>query len=204
MIRYLNEECTEYSWKIISVGGKGLKELSQIALNQQQLDNYQATLLVGGICEITRRDTVGRKIVMRNMDHNVLVERIFNRIVENIKKLKSKCELTILTTTYGLDLARYNMYLYGHYDNENHQADQHKLEVTVELVNARIAKINTESNLTTIRLGNAIHHKRSGGKMKSSYSKLWDGCHPGDEILEKNAKLILGAIKRYIPSGSTN
>lgn len=196
--RFLSLQKTGYKWQIQVLRGKGLKELLVAAHEMQARCDYQAILIMGGICDITKRDTRGRKVVMRGMVKEYLVQSKFEEIDYILKKVCENNRIVLLATTYGVDLQYYNWHLYGDDCCFIIPSEQNRLEETVDLYNKYIADNNATRGMATIRLGSKIHHPRPKGKMSSNYSLLWDGCHPDFQMLDMNAEKIVRVVDRYL------
>lgn len=195
---YLNHEITGMNWKIRICPGRGIQELINTAMNETSIDDFHAILIAGGICNITRRDVIGERISVRTSEMSVLVNSVFSEITEDLIRLRQRSKVTLLASTYGLDLPRYNRAIYGRYSNYNHEVDQRKLEHTVDMFNKKVSDCNRENGVLTVRLGNKIHHISKGGKIKTSYERLWDGCHPDDIMIGQNAEEILKVVTRAL------
>lgn len=195
----LSREC-DCEWEVIILEGKGMYQLSLAARAEITRKKYDIAVLVGGICDITRRNKQKREITVRTTDKEEQVRKVFNRMEENLKEIRKLASVTLIATTYGLDLPAYNFKLYGKYVNPFHTEDQRKVSDTVCIFNEYVTAINAWNHLGTIHLGNKIHHRRPNGSIASSYKSLWDGCHPDLEMVVANAKDIWKIVRRYVRS----
>ena len=77
---------------------------------------------------------------------------------------------------------------------------QHFLNETLEIVNNEIFAINEENLVMTPHLAGHITTKRGEGEgHRVRYSRLWDGCHPVDPVIENWEKSLyrIMAINRH-------
>lgn len=140
---------------------------------------YKYILVVGGICDLTRY----RKLPSRQIS---LAYTTLESITDNFQRLYSLFRDTVslftnipivMSTICGIHLSRY-------VDEEACilQSQQNVLDTAIPLINVVIKEIGSIHKLPVIDLAKFIHHsKGKGGVYRTRYSRLHDGCHPGEE-----------------------
>lgn len=198
MEHMLQTKSAEYKWEVRVKGGRGIRELIEAAYKEIIPQDYSLIIIMGGICDITRRDKAGRKIAVRSTETDDIITRVFTEAQRGMEMLTELNRKILITATYGVDLEVYNKHMYGRYVNAEHKKDQHKIAITVDAYNKRIAAINTQKGFPTIRLGNGIHSVRKNGSVNTTYKKLRDGCHPSGEMLKTNVQAIIKGVRKMM------
>lgn len=189
-------------WDVIIYKGKGMMRLVDQAIKSGYKRNYSIIIIMGGICDLTMLSWRERFVRARLTDSDETVEGIFQDVKPAIDLLRTITGKVLIAATYGVDLMKFNTKLFGEggyggvRDIAKRRADQRKVDYSVDMFNKRVAEINANERLPTIRLGNKVHHRRRSGEQYTTYKLLDDGCHPGDEMVEYNATLMCAALDR--------
>lgn len=186
-------------WTVKVHKGKGMMKLVDAAIKHSYRQGYNTVIIMGGICDVTNLILSERIVRVRRAPKAELVDRVFEEIHPALELLRSITNRVLLAATYGVEMRRFNIRMFGSYDMEGTQEgrdEQYKVDMTVDLFNKRVADINAASSQPTIRLGNRVHHRRKNGAVYTTYQLLSDGCHPGTELLEAHAKSIGNTIER--------
>lgn len=150
------------------------RELARILRYQK----YSAILLCG-ICSITRKRRDGR-ILLREYN----IESAVNHVIDDFYSLLvTTREYTqapvVICPTMGIDLIKYSSFDWFSFK------DQKVLDSIINKINLQIRGINRLNKLTTPDLSSRVHRcSGHGGKYRSHYGHLWDGCHPS-HLLKK-------------------
>lgn len=106
---------------------------------------------------------------------------------EILKSFKEECDLLngiqtsapiLLTPIVGIDLIRYA----GQWDDSLYEMQPLVDEVTM-MINGYIRKANNSRGLPTPNTSSCVHRCRGKDKgYRTHYQKLFDGCHPVDEV----------------------
>lgn len=152
------------------------RELSRIT---KRTDRYSAIFVICGICSITRKRSDGR-ILLGNYNVESTVNYViddFYSLIVNVRVFTSAP--IIICPIVGVDLMRYSSHDWFSFK------DQPILDCIVNKVNLQIRGINRLNGLTTPDLSSKVHHcSGHGGKYRSHYGHLWDGCHPSHHLRE--------------------
>lgn len=93
----------------------------------------------------------------------------------------------ILAPTVGI-----NMTAYAGYHNAALFAQQPIVDNAVTQINRFIRETNAQNGLMTPNTSTCIHRSRGKGKgYRTHYIKLYDGCHPSDEVKSNWAEAII-------------
>lgn len=144
---------------------------------------YQLVIIHGGLCNITKIEYMPYRAAVLQMD----------TVGELLDKFKNDCENQIVinanipvlfSPVVGIDLVRYA----GHW-NESLFKMQPVIDEVITEINTYIRTFNCERGLPTPNTSSCIHRCRGKDKgYRTHYQKLYDGCHPSDEIKEIWAK----------------
>lgn len=151
---------------------------------------YSLAVVFGGICDITK---------ISYMPYRAAIPRM-ETASELIENFKSSCEGAnifipnipiLLTPIVGIDLIQYA----GHWD-ESLFGMQPMIDDVVPVVNSFIKSHNRDRGLPTPNKASCIHRCRGKNKgHRTHYQKLYDGCHPTEEVKENWAKAISECCK---------
>lgn len=140
---------------------------------------YKYILVVGGVCDLTRyRKSPTRQIslaytTLESMTDNF--QRLYSLFRDTVSLFTSIP--VVMTTICGIHLSRY----VGD-DACLLQAQQKVLDTAIPLINVVIKEIGSIHSLPVVDLAKFIHDsKGKGGVYRTRYSRLHDGCHPGEE-----------------------
>lgn len=150
---------------------------------------------MGGICDITslsrlpfKRLTPTYSSVSETVEN---FERIFAVFRESVS-LFTKIPIIVLPIV-GVHLLRYS----------NEDASLHPLQPIIDqaipLINNIVRTVNGRSGLPTPNIADSIHHSHGGGgRYRTRYCRLYDGCHPNNDTLKIWAREILKSMTNFI------
>ena len=154
-----------------SKSGAGLKELFRIAQTNLKSTKYTAVIEMGGICDITQRDSEMHIATLRT----VISKEVTTEARKNIKKGRrnitkiAPATPVIIAPTMGIDLTRYN----GMPADPN---EQETLNQIVLEMNKMIISCNKESSPIPW-ISKMVHHCKGRQRWAHRYQNLRDGCH---------------------------
>ena len=184
------EDC--YTLHVLA--GAGLVSLIDFALNSSPA-LYDMIVILGGICDITHKNHKSGEISLRANHASTLVPQLEDAIDPKLDLLRCIVPKTVLSTTYGVNLWRYNQHTRG-YTGPSPHPDQGNLLECVGRVNEMLSSLNYKVKLPIIWLNNEVHYHRGKKRTHTRYNLMWDGCHPGPQLRKKCAALIVKAVKR--------
>lgn len=135
--------------------------------------SYSVVFVICGICSVTKKRYDGR-ILLREPNIEIAVNNVIDDFYSLIVSVREMTSIpVIICPLVGVDLLRYSSYDWFSF------RDQPLLDETVNKINLQIRGINRLTGFTTPDLSSKIHRcSGHGGKYRSHYSHLWDGCHP--------------------------
>lgn len=162
---------------------------------------YDYIVVMGGICDITTLTKVPRKSLKPTYasiaDTVDNFERIFAVFRESASLFTSIP--IIYTPLVGVHLSRYS-------EDASLFPYQPIIDQAIPLINVIIRSVNASQGLPSPNIADSIHHSHGrGGKYRTRYCRLYDGCHPNNDTLMIWAREILKSITNFIyawPSSS--
>lgn len=169
----------------------------RLILAQSDSNYYDFVVVVAGICDITLLDRSLSTRVAKPAYSTV------EQMVDNFERLFSLFRLTtslytqlpiIYSTIAGIHLNRYagseSVQLYNL---------QPIIDTAIPLINVIIKRVNGWNGFPTIDLAYSIHHaKGRGGRYRTRYCRLTDGCHPNDTTRGEWVREILKKLTNFI------
>lgn len=188
----LNGEGTNYKYKVVVAPGAQVGKLSRMLTQKLKQENiYDLAMIFGGICSITRITyNPSRAAILRHSTEDELVQCFVNECDSTFGK--ETCGIpTLLIPLIGMDLMVYA----GSSDTSLHYM-QPILDSTVVRINKYIKRVNDLKGLPTPNTSSCIHRCRGKDRgYRTHYRKLYDGCHPTEEVLYTWSEAIKNCCK---------
>ena len=201
---------------LIVAGGAPMERLVRIALCKRNRRMMRENVtrgrnfmyMVGGIPDIT--DKI--KDIDQHYEEVIFTHTPHRRAREVIRKYERASAailetgtIPVFATIATMSLQNWNEWRYNEgytsyfLHSEYYDDMQYFLNTTVEIINNAIFGINDTNLVETPHLAGHIQSKRGAGQgYRVRYSRLYDGCHPGWETIEKWQETLAGvaAINR--------
>lgn len=140
-------------------------------------------ILMNGICDLTYIRTYEPwSIAMRDisvvntvLNYMTYVDNVHSHFYNLSKEIGHK-PMIVFSTLAGIDIGQYNGY-----PSDLISPEQQPLNDEVLTINRNIIALNNSMGIATPMIGSEVH-KRCRGRYRLATSKLWDGCHPTDEL----------------------
>lgn len=162
-------------------------------MNKDSVQEF--SLISAGICSITKIVyQPSRMAVLRSNEVDKIVSEFEKECLHLIENARAITHVPVmLSPIVGIDMIAYA----GHY-NALLYAQQPIVDNTVAQVNRLIREANMQNGLPTPNTSYCIHRNKGKGKgYRSHYIKLYDGCHPNEEVKANWVKAILNCCSRY-------
>lgn len=169
----------------------------RLILEQSDANYYDYIVLVAGICDITYLDKSSSSRVAKPAYATVPT------LVDNFERLFSLFRLTaslftqvpiVYSTIPGMHLTKY-----AHNDTADLFHLQPVIDAAIPLINIMVKRVNQWNGLPTIDLAYSIHHpKGKGGRYRTRYCRLTDGCHPDEDTRFEWVQEILKKMTNFI------
>ena len=139
-------------------------------------ERYTVIIIMGGICDITERDSVTGQVHLRSLDKDIVTAQIRKDIKKGLKKVKRVSPGTpvIITPTVGLDLEVCNSV--PSQGDEQDTLNQIVLETNRMLISCN----KIDSKIPWI--SRTVHHCKGNRQWVHKYRYLHDGCHFNAEL----------------------
>lgn len=173
------------------------KKLHRI-LGVNRGSRYHLVVILGGICSITKIEYMPYRVAMPRMESTDGLMSIINNEFDML--FGSKLDIPILLApTVGIDLTRYA----GQWNEELFRM-QPLIDRTILEVNTRMREINDDNGLPTPNTSSCVHHCRGKGRgYRTHYQKLYDGCHPDEEVKAVWAKVLVNCCEAILKPKTT-
>ena len=134
-------------------------------------ENYTVIIIMGGICDITKRDPITKQTHLRSWELETITKQMRKDIKKGLKRIKRWAPNTpvIITPTIGINLEQYN----GVPTDNN---EQESLNEIVLQVNRLLISCNKRENKIPW-ISRTVHHCKGKGCWDHKYHYLGDGCH---------------------------
>lgn len=206
MGRELQHVFHSFDHRLIWKGGLTLHGTADFAYNTILTYKPHLIYILTGICDITRitcRDP--RAIGLRSTSVQGTVDSFLfyldkaHREIYSLKEKVGHDMMIIVPTLTGVDIGRYNRY-----PTDLKFPHQKILDNSILNINRAITATNYSMNIFTPFLATPVH-PRCRRRNRFVYDKLYDGCHPSDELCTLWAnKLYVNACRNvgYFPTYS--
>ena len=167
---YLNTEAPNV-FRVSARSGDCMTGLFSRAVKKLRYEQYTAVVIMGGICNLTMKDSDTNEVYLRSYDTDIVIEGIRKDIKKGLKRIKKVAPGTpvIIAPTIGLDFAVYNNTPVV--DQQQQALDEMVLELN---------KMLNSCNKKEIRIpwiSRTVHHCKGRGRWAHKYQYLRDGCH---------------------------
>lgn len=171
----------------------------RLLLTHSVAPTYDAIVVVGGICDISvvERDAKNRSRVVKPGYTAV------QSLIENFERLFSLFRTTtelftnipiMLVTVPGIHLNPYSSL-----ETQELYDLQPIIDISIPFINVIIKKFNGLNAVQTPDIAKFIHHSKGrGGRYRTCYCKLYDGCHPTKDTRCEWASEILKATTNLL------
>lgn len=148
-------------------------------------------IVMNGICDVTYIRTYQPwTIAMRdrsvsNTLHNYMiqVDNVHSHFY-NLSEVIGHKPMIVFSTLTGIDIGHYNGY-----PSDLISPEQQPLNDAILAINRNIIALNKSMGIVTPMIGSEVH-KRCRGRYRLATTKLWDGCHPTDELSARWAERL--------------
>lgn len=190
------------------VPGGRLESLVDVALSgnkRRQMGRSGGTnfiYVIGGIPDATTKikDRNYSEVIFPDWPHPKY-RRLVARFRAANERILRAGAIPVFATICTMSLQEYNSHCYEqnwtsyHIHSDHYDDMQHFLNRTLELVNNEICRINDENLVDTPHLAACVMSKRGEGQgRRVRYSRLWDGCHAGKDLVGKWQNILDEAI----------
>lgn len=148
--------------------------------------------ILTGICDITQvLSHTPRQIVLKHPTTQETVYSYLQKVdfvhsqIFSLKRRLGHGPMIVYPTLTGVDMGRYSSF-----PDELAHPQQSTLNEAINIINRKITTQNSSMRVLTPFLASSVH-VRCRGKVRTSYSKLSDGCHLTRELSK------LWAVKLY-------
>lgn len=164
--------------KVSFHSGAGLIGVARKAMEIIEMHRPDTLLIMAGINDITVRNRYTGRVRLISTSANVIV----SHMIQLINQAKSMILNTypdikvIFGGILGIDIGTYNR-------RHNISPIQTVVDDAITSLNAYIRQVNEDSGFPHPRLTSKVHTWRRGIK-KNLYTRLTDGLHPGELVLQ--------------------
>lgn len=124
------------------------------------------------------------------------IMKLFEEECDRLEGIQTTVPI-LLTPIVGINLIQYA----GHWNKMLYELQLLVDEVTM-MINGYIKRINSYRGLPTPNTSSCIHRCRGRNKgHRTHYQKLYDGCHPNEEIKAVWAKAIMDSCQQIVLGG---
>lgn len=169
----------------------------RLILEQSKGPYYDYIVVIAGLCDITTLERTSSTRVVKPAYSTVPA------LVDNFERLFSLFRLTVglftqipimYSTIAGIHLGRY-----ASSDSEDFYYLQPTIDIAIPLINIIIKRVNEWNGMPTMDLAYSIHRaKGRGGRYRTRYCRLSDGCHPDEGTRREWAEEILKKVTNFI------
>lgn len=169
----------------------------RLILAQCEDQSYDYIVVAAGLCDITTLERTSSSRIARPTYPTISLT------VDNFERLLSLFRLTVSLFTQTpiiySTLAGLHLNHYANNDSDNLFHLQPIIDTAIPLINIIIKRVNGWNGLPTVDLAYSIHRaKGRGGKYRTRYCRLSDGCHPNDETRNEWVSEILKTLTNLI------
>ena len=172
--------------------GADIEDLYREAVNYCRLRPFNIVFLVGGICSVTTKDKMSKKISFDWNDSDSLLNYILQEITNGEKYFATEMPASkvVLCRYVGADLSKVLKRL-----AEN---EQFILDNAIYELNERIFKMNIEKGLYALDMATPVHRKNKNNVNISHYHHLCgDGIHLSQDLRIKWVKKMLSTAEKF-------
>lgn len=182
--RYLDTMVDDENILISFHSGATLTDVAAHAINIIGRHQPDLILLLAGINDITMLNRTTRQVALISTSRGVIIDHLIRRI--NLAKSMILSQYPHVKVAIGgilgIDLNTYNR-------RHGTSPLQHIVDDVITAINAYIRQVNHDAGLPHPRLTTKLHTWRRG-RRRNSYSRLRDGLHPNNLILESWARQL--------------
>lgn len=166
-----------------------------LIMYRDSAQEHNLIIIFAGICNVTRLVYEPAKMAVPRFD---TVEKIVSEFRNECSRLleifgEVSRVPVILSPTVGID-----MMAYASCHDETLYARQPTVDNAIILINRYIRETNSKNGLLTPNTSSCIHRNRGKGKgYRTHYIKLYDGCHPKEEVKVDWAEAFLTCCAKH-------
>lgn len=182
--RYLDTLLDDENILVSFYSGATLAFIAEQALEVISRHRPDMIIIMAGINDLTILNRTTRRVRLISNNSRAMIDQL----IESINLAKSRI-ISVFPEVHvaiggiiGLELNKYN---------HRHGVSSHQwiIDDTITAINAYINQVNQDSGLPNLRLTSKVHTWRKGLR-KNLYSRLHDGLHPGDVVLNSWANQL--------------
>lgn len=172
-----------------------LMDAVQLASTKANGSTYDLIVVFAGICNITSITYMPyRAAILKNNSVDTILE-MFEEECNRMEGVQSAIPV-LFTPIVGIDLIHYA----GHWNNTLFEMQPLVDKVTM-MINDVIRRINNSKGLPTPNTSSCIHRCRGRDKgYRTHYQKLYDGCHPTEQVKIVWANAIADSCQKILLS----
>ena len=173
-------------------GGAGVAQLFSNAKALRKKTFYDIVCVCGGICNITYRHKVTKKVNLPPEDQDHVVRRLDQLFRSGINDFQAEFPHTtvLVLPIVGVEINRYNK-------EAGVSAEQKRLNHMITAVNKMIVLQNDERGLPTPMTASKVHLAKGHGLWSHQYKHLSDGCHFSDVMMAEFAVQLLKTLIQH-------
>lgn len=182
--RFLDTMVDDESILVSHHSGATLYDVATHAINIVRRFQPDLILLIAGINDMTVLNRRNRQVRLISNSRAAIINYLIHRINLAKSMILSACPYVKVAVggILGIDLNTYNR-------RHGTSPYQHIVDDSITAINAYIRQMNHDAGLPHPRLTTKVHTWRRG-RRRNAYSRLRDGLHPNNLILESWARQI--------------
>ena len=177
--------------------GKGIQELTNIAIGKTSSLSHNRIIIAGGICDCTERNTnisnPREKFVFNFDSAENMTNYLYNLFTESYKQISKDRPNVVVSYSemIGMDMTTV-------YSTKNPTLEQQNiLNQTIMNINPKIVAINESNNTPTPWISKRVHINRKNGT-HHQYIRLSDGIHFDEDLKRVCAKKFVETIYKML------
>ena len=192
--RFLSQYISGYTDIVCEIAwypGAGIDRLTNRAITKLNGGDYNIVVIMGGVCDITSRNSTTRVTTITTPNIECTVERVSSLMHEGVSALQNRYPdiKVMFVPVVGIDLNYYSRL-------PGTSPQQTLLNEIIIKTNQKITEINLLNNIPTPWTHTLVHHNKGRGKVAHRYQHLTDGCHYGSQANDWVANALVQALHK--------
>lgn len=181
--QHLHRSFVHLDYQLVWRNGLSLAQTPQQIIPIIRSTKPKLVILINGICDLTYIKTREPwTVAMRSpsvtstvYEYMSRLDYVHSQLYQLSDELGHKL-MVIFSTLTGMDMRVYNKY-----PDELKSPEQPMLDAAITAINRHIKALNRSMQIATPLLASEVH-RRCRGRYRLAHAKLWDGCHPNQEL----------------------
>lgn len=193
----LNANLKGISFRVMMESGATINRIKEklLRINKDSLQGINLIIVFAGVCNTTKIVyQPSRMAVLRYSEVDKIVSEFMRECTDLIESARAAINVPVmLAPTVGI-----NMTAYAGYHNAALFAQQPTVDNAVIQINSYIREVNAQNGLITPNTSYCIHRNKGKGKgYRTHYIKLYDGCHPSDEVKTNWSEALVSCCVKF-------